>query len=61
VPEGTTGRKIAGELLERGWTIGAGLDAMADAMIRIGHMGDLTPEHFAGLLAALSEIAEAGV
>ena len=59
VPEGTTGRKIAGELLKRGWTIGAGLDEMADAMIRIGHMGDLTPGHFAGLLAALSEIAGA--
>lgn len=60
VPEGTTGRAVAGALLERGWTIGAGLDEMADAMIRIGHMGDLTPGHFAGLLSALSEIAESG-
>ena len=59
VPEGTTGRAIAGALLKRGWTIGAGLDEMADAMIRIGHMGDLTPAHFAALLAAsaLSESA----
>lgn len=57
VPEGTTGRKVAASLLERGWTIGAGLDAMADAMIRIGHMGDLAPHHFAGLLSALSDVA----
>ena len=59
VPEGRTGRKIAASLLEQGWTIGAGLDAMADAMIRIGHMGDLTPAHFAGLLSALSDVARA--
>ncbi len=59
VPEGTTGRKVAAELGRRGWTIGAGLDEMADAMIRIGHMGDLAPGHFAGLLAALSEVADA--
>ena len=60
VPEGTTGRAIAGALLKMGWTIGAGLDEMADAMIRIGHMGDLTPAHFAGLLAALSEVVGSG-
>lgn len=58
VPESTTGRKVAAELGRRGWTIGAGLDEMADAMIRIGHMGDLTPGHFAGLLATLSEVAD---
>ena len=60
VPDGTTGRAVAAELLRRGWTIGAGLDEMADAMIRIGHMGDLTPAHFAGLLDALSAVAAAG-
>lgn len=59
-PAGRTGRGIAGALQQRGWTIGAGLDAMADAMFRIGHMGDLAPGHFAGLLAALSEVAASG-
>jgi aspartate aminotransferase-like enzyme len=59
-PAGRTGRGIARALFERGWTIGAGLDEMADAMIRIGHMGDLTPAHFAGLLAALAEVAADG-
>jgi aspartate aminotransferase-like enzyme len=29
-------------------------------MIRIGHMGDLTPAHFAALLAALSEVVDSG-
>ena len=60
VPSGRTGRGMARALLDRGWTIGAGLDAMADAMIRIGHMGDLAPEHLAGLLSALSEVAASG-
>jgi aspartate aminotransferase-like enzyme len=40
----------------KGWTIGTGLDELADAMIRIGHMGDLGPGHFAPLLAALDEV-----
>ena len=59
-PAGRTGRGIAGALQQRGWTIGAGLDALADAMFRIGHMGDLAPRHFAGLLSALSEVAASG-
>ena len=60
VPADRTGRGIARALLDRGWAIGAGLDEMADAMIRIGHMGDLAPGHFAGLLSALSEVADSG-
>jgi aspartate aminotransferase-like enzyme len=56
VPPGKSGRAVAQAMKARGWTIGTGLDALADAMIRIGHMGDLTPEHFAPLLAALDEV-----
>jgi aspartate aminotransferase-like enzyme len=54
-PKGKTGRQVVAEVAGKGYTIGAGLDAMADAMVRIGHMGDLTPEHFAGLLSALED------
>ena len=52
-PKGKTGRQVVAELARKGYTIGAGLDAMADSMVRIGHMGDLTPEHFGGLLGGM--------
>jgi aspartate aminotransferase-like enzyme len=56
VPPGRSGRAVAQAMKAKGWTIGTGLDALADAMIRIGHMGDLAPEHFAPLLATLDEV-----
>ncbi len=52
-PNGTTGRQVVAQVAKQGYTIGAGLDAMADSMVRIGHMGDLTPEHFRGLLGVV--------
>lgn len=52
-PRGKTGVQVVAELARKGYTIGAGLDDMADSMIRIGHMGDLTPEHFRGLLGEM--------
>lgn len=55
-PKGKTGRQIVTEVARHGYTIGAGLDAMADAMVRIGHMGDLTPEHFEGLLGVVKAV-----
>lgn len=54
-PKGKTGREIVAEVAEHGYTIGAGLDALADSMVRIGHMGDLTPEHFRGLLGVVGQ------
>ncbi len=55
-PAGRTGRQVVAQVARKGYTIGAGLDAMADSMVRIGHMGDLTPEHFAGLLGVVGTI-----
>ncbi len=51
--KGTTGRQVVAQVARKGYTIGAGLDAMADSMVRIGDLGDLTPEHFRGLLGVV--------
>jgi len=55
-PKGKTGRQLVAEVARHGYTIGAGLDAMADSMVRIGHMGDLGPEEFRGLLGVVDSI-----
>jgi len=52
-PKGVTGRQVAAEVAKHGYTIGTGLDQMADKMIRIGHMGDLGPKEFEGLLGVV--------
>jgi len=54
-PKGKTGPDIVAEVARHGYTIGAGLDELADAMVRIGHMGDLTPEHLEGLLGVIQQ------
>lgn len=38
---------------KRGFLVGGALDPRHGPIIRIGHMGDLTPEHLAALLAAI--------
>lgn len=53
-PKGKTGREIVAEVAEKGYVIGAGLDALADSMVRIGHMGDLGPKDFEGLLGVMA-------
>jgi aspartate aminotransferase-like enzyme len=55
-PEGTSGREVVAGLTRQGYTIGTGLDDMADKMIRIGHMGDLGPKEFEGLLGVMGAI-----
>ena len=44
---------VAKALATQGWTVAVGIEPDVDRLIRIGHMGDLTPEHVAGLLAAI--------
>jgi len=41
---------------ERGYLVGGALDPRHGPIIRIGHMGDLTPDHLAALLAAIEGI-----
>lgn len=39
-----------------GFSIGAGLEPLTHRVVRVGHMGDLTPEHLDDLLRALSPV-----
>jgi aspartate aminotransferase-like enzyme len=56
LPAGHEPGAVAGALEERGYLVGTGLDPRHGALLRIGHMGDLEPEHLAGLLAELEEV-----
>ncbi len=49
-------RAIVATMKERGWIVGTGLDADADSLIRIGHMGDLQVEHLDALLDELTRV-----
>lgn len=57
VPEGRNGRTIAHGCAARGWTIGSGYGPLKERTIRLGHMGDHTPEAVAELLAVVEEVA----
>lgn len=56
VPEGWTGPRVCAALAERGFTVASGYGKMKDELIRIGHMGDHTPEEVDALLSALEEV-----
>ncbi|MBS1241290.1 MAG: aminotransferase class [Gemmatimonadetes bacterium] len=56
LPEGRTAPDVVAEMERRGWLIATGLAPLTDQLIRIGHMGDLEPEHLVGLLADLHAV-----
>lgn len=56
LPDGKTGPTIVAALKERGYTIGAGYGTLREATIRIGHMGDHTPEELDALLRELEHV-----
>lgn len=56
LPEGRRGPDVVAAMEERGWLIATGLAPLVDAVIRIGHMGDLTPEHLRALLEQLDQV-----
>lgn len=56
VPEGMNGRLIAQALKDRGWTIGSGYGPLKQSTVRIGHMGDHTPEKVCELLSELEGV-----
>ncbi|GBD31679.1 Serine-pyruvate aminotransferase [bacterium HR33] len=56
VPDGMNGRAISQALRDRGWTIGSGYGPLKQSTIRIGHMGDHTPERVCELLSELEEV-----
>lgn len=41
---------------ERGWQVGGGLGSLQKEVIRIGHMGDLTPDHLGALLEEIDSL-----
>jgi aspartate aminotransferase-like enzyme len=47
---------VAGALAEQGWQVAVGIDEDEDRVIRIGHMGDVTPEQLEPLLAAIEPL-----
>lgn len=56
LPEGTSGPGVARRLAERGFIIGSGYGKLKETTIRIGHMGEHTPEEVETLLEALEEV-----
>lgn len=58
VPEGRNGREVVKALSKRGWTIGSGYGELKERTIRIGHMGDHTPECLEMLLRDLEVVAQ---
>lgn len=59
MPEGVSGRELAAGLRERGYAVAPGYGKLKEHTIRIGHMGDHTPEELEGLLRALTDELEA--
>ena len=59
LPEGMSGREVAGGLRERGYAIAPGYGKMKESTVRIGHMGDHTLRELEEVLAALGEELEA--
>jgi aspartate aminotransferase-like enzyme len=55
-PEGVNGREVVQRLKTAGWTIGAGYGKLKESTIRIGHMGDHTPDGVCAVLEALERV-----
>jgi aspartate aminotransferase-like enzyme len=56
LPAGTGHVDVLAALFQRGYLVGGPLVDAHGSVIRIGHMGDLAPEHLTGLLTTLEEI-----
>ncbi|HEU5170578.1 MAG TPA: alanine--glyoxylate aminotransferase family protein [Gemmatimonadales bacterium] len=56
-PAGRTVPDLLRRMRERGYTLTGGLGSLADRVVRIGHMGDLTPAHLGAMLVELGTAA----
>jgi aspartate aminotransferase-like enzyme len=56
-PEGRPAPALVRAMRARGFTLAGGLGDLAERVIRIGHMGDLTPEHLSAMLTELAVCA----
>jgi aspartate aminotransferase-like enzyme len=55
VTPGQSAHAIASDLRAEGWIVGTGHGTDADRFVRIGHMGENTPEQLRSLLDLLAE------
>jgi aspartate aminotransferase-like enzyme len=60
LPPSCRSYEVVAALAARGFTIGRGYGQLEDSTIRIGHMGDLRPEHLAPCLDALTDVLRTG-
>jgi len=56
LPEGLAGPAVAARLRERGYVMAPGYGKLRERTVRIGHMGDHTPEQLEGLLSELGAV-----
>jgi aspartate aminotransferase-like enzyme len=55
LPARKNSKDVVAALKQQGWTIGAGYGALKDSTIRIGHMGDHTPQALDELLPLITQ------
>ena len=58
LPERLRGPDVVAGLREHGWVIGAGYGKLKPSTIRIGHMGDHTPDQLEELLGVLDRVLQ---
>jgi aspartate aminotransferase-like enzyme len=56
LPEGVRGPAVTKAVIDREWLVGGGYGQLKESTIRVGHMGDHTPEQLEGLLGVLGEV-----
>lgn len=56
LPARLTGPGVAAEVAKTGYMVGSGYGALRDRTIRVGHMGDHTPEGLVRFLAVLRDV-----
>jgi aspartate aminotransferase-like enzyme len=59
LPAGSSSDRVVQAMHDRNWHIAPGWGDLRDSTIRIGHMGDVTPNALGELLRSLSEVAAA--
>jgi aspartate aminotransferase-like enzyme len=56
VPEGKNGRELVQAVKKKGWIIGTGYGELKPTTLRIGHMGDHSPERVREVLGVVEEV-----